>query len=102
MNTIYYHRGINAITYACDYFGANHVSSKIINGTTSIRSCPEKCTVCQDAIDKRDYFGLRWRNEDGYTTCGVCKEKLGCRAVCEVCFCTKCHENYSACNCKDN
>ena len=96
------HREINAITCMCAYFGANHLCSKIMNGTISISSCPDKYPVCQDAIERRDYFGLRWQNEDGYTTCGVCKEKLGCRAVCEVCFCTKCHGDYCACRCREN
>ena len=86
----------------CAYFGANHLCSKIMNGTISISSCPDKYPVCQDAIDKRDCFGLRWQNEDGYTTCGVCKEKLGCQAICEVCFCTKCRADYSACRCREN
>ena len=85
----------------CGYFGANHVCSKIMNGAMSISSCSDKYPVCPDAIDKRDYFGLRWQNEDGYTTCGVCKEKLGSWAVCEVCFCSKCHGDYSACRCRE-
>ena len=37
--------------------------------------------LCQDAVDKFEYFDLRCqKNDDGYTACGVCNEKLECRA----------------------
>ena len=45
------------------------------------------------------------KNEDGYTVCRMCREKLGFWDICEVSFCTickkekECYERYS--NCKD-
>ena len=99
MNTFYCHRDIDAVTCVCvcvfvcvcvcvcvcmcvcGYFGTNHACSKIINGKISISPCPDECPVCQDAIDKCEYFDLRCqKNDDGYTACGVCNEKLECRA----------------------
>ena len=100
--TLYCHREINSITCVCSYLGTSHSCDYVINGTITIRSCPNNCKVCQKEEDKREYYNLRWKkNEDGYTVCGVCNEKLGCQAICENCFCTKCEKEkgYSSCEC---
>ena len=58
-------------------------------------TCLSKCYF------KREYFDLRWaKNEDGYTICGICRVKLGCRAICETYFWTKYHEDHSVCSCR--
>ena len=63
----------------------------VINGTITIDSCPENCKVYQEEVAKREYYDCRWQvNKDKYSVCGMCREKLGCRAICKVCFCTRC------------
>ena len=33
------------------------------------------------------YYDCRWqKNDDGYTVCGVCMEKVECQAICRTCF----------------
>lgn len=85
--TLYCHREINSITCICGYLGTNHPCDFVINGTITIPQCPDNCDICQEKVDKCEYYDLRWqKNEDGYTVCGVCREKLGCQAICENCF----------------
>ena len=63
----------------------------VINGPITIDSCPENCKVYQEEVAKREYYDCRWQvNEEEYSVCGMCTEKLGCRAISKVCFCTRC------------
>ena len=62
----------------------------------------DNCKVCQEEVDQREYYDVRWqKNEDRYTICGMYREKLGCQAIYENCFCTRCkkEERYSSCEC---
>ena len=89
----------------CVYVGTCHACDHVINGTTTICLCPGNYKVCQEEVYKREYYDCRWqKNEDGYTVCGMCMEKLGCQAICEACFGTRCEKEkkgYSSCeNCE--
>ena len=99
---LYCHRKINSITCVCGYVGTNHTCDHVINGTITICPSPGNCKVFQEEVEKSEYYYCRWqKNEDGYTVCGMCMEKLGCRTICEACFCTRCEEKerkgYSGC-----
>lgn len=37
-------------------------------------------------------FAEGQKNENGYTCCGMCREKLGFWDICEVYFCKRCKE----------
>ena len=89
--TLYSNIKINSVTCICGYVGTYHTCDHVMNGTITIVSCPDNCKVCQKEVDKREYYDCRCQeNEDGYTVWGACREKLGCRAICEVYFCTRC------------
>ena len=90
---LYCHRKIKSITCVCIYVGTYHACDQVINRTITICPCPDSFKVCQEEVDKREYYDCRWqKNEDGYTVCGMCMEKLGCRTICEACFCTRCEK----------
>ena len=77
----------------CGYVGTYHACDYVINGTITICPCPDNCKVCQEEVINREYYDCRWqKNEDGYTVCGMCMEKSGCRAICEACFYTRCEK----------
>ena len=98
---LYYHRKINSITCICGYVGTYHACDHVINGTITICPCPDNCKVSQEEVVKREYYDCRLqKNEGGYTVCRMCMEKLGCRTICKVCFCTRCKkekQGYSSC-----
>ena len=98
---IHCHRKINSIMCVCGYVGTYHACDHVINGTITICPCPDNCKVCQEEIDKCEYYDGRWqKKKDGYTVCGMCMEKLGCWAICEACFCTRSEKEkkgYSSC-----
>ena len=83
---IHCHRKINSIMCVCGYVGTYHACDHVINGTITICPCPDNCKVCQEEIDKCEYYDGRWqkKKKDGYTVCGMCMEKLGCWAICEA------------------
>ena len=98
---LYCQKKINFITCICGNVGTYHACDHVIYGTITISSCPENCKVCQEEVDKREYYDYRWqKNEAGYIVCGMCMEKLGCRAIREACFCSRCEKEkigYSRC-----
>ena len=48
--------------------------------------------VCQE-VDKHKYYNFRWqKSKDRYAVCGMCREKLGFRVICEACFYTRCEK----------
>ena len=99
--TLYCHRKINSFMCICGYAETYHTCDHVIDGAITIHSCPDNCKVCQEEIDKRKYYDYRWQeSEGGCTSCEICSEKLGCRVICEVCFCIRCKkekETYSSC-----
>ena len=57
----------------------------VINGTIVKRPCLDDFKVCQEEVDKREYYDLRYQqNEDGYTVCRVCRGHLGCQAIYKI------------------
>lgn len=57
--------------------GTYHTCDHVKDGTITVHSCSDNCKVCQEEIGKPEYFDCRWKeNEDGYTGCGICREKL--------------------------
>ena len=100
--TLCCHREINFITCVCSYLGTDHSCNHVINGNITIRPCLDDCKVCQEEVDKREYYDLKQQqNEDRYIVCGVCRGNLVCQAICENCFCTRCkkEKGYSSCEC---
>ena len=50
-------------------------------------SCQENCELCAKEIERKGYSSTIWKkNEDGYSMCGTCYNKLGCDPICESCF----------------
>lgn len=62
--------------------GIYNASNLVVTGTITVDTCPKICNIFQ-----------KWQdNEDGCTVCGMFREKLGFRDICNVCFCTKSKE----------
>ena len=81
------------MTCICGYVGIYHTCDLVINGSITIDPCPDNSKFCQGEVDKREYYDCRWQeNEDGYIVCRMCRKKLGRKAICEVCFCTRCRK----------
>ena len=82
-----YHKELNMFNCFCRYFGLYHHCTRKIKGIFSIVSCPEGCKLCEKELDRKEYNALRWKtNEDGYSVCGTCYDKLP-GPICGNCFC---------------
>ena len=57
---LYCHRKVNSITCACGYVGTYNACDHIINGTINIYPSPDNCNVCQEEVEKREYYNCRW------------------------------------------
>ena len=88
-----HHKELNMFNCFCGYFGLFHHCTGKIKCTLSIVSCPEGCKLCEKELDRKEYNSLRWkRNEDGYSVCGTCYDKLS-GSICESCFCVSCYSS---------
>ena len=87
---LYCHRKNSFIACVCGNAATYGTCDHVINGTIAICPCPGNYKVCQEEVDKHEYYDCRWqKNEDGYIVFGMCMEKLGCGTIWEACFCTR-------------
>ena len=86
-----YHKELNMFNCFCGYSGLYHHCTRKIKGTLNIVSCPEVCKLCEKELDRKEYNASRWKtNEDGYSVCGTCYNKLP-GPIRENCFCRVCN-----------
>ena len=89
-----YHKELNMFNWHCAYFGLFHHCTRKINGTINIASCPNSCSFFEKELERKEYSSFRWKvNEDGYSICGTCFDKLSDRPICENCFYASCYSS---------
>ena len=89
-----YHKELNMFNWHCGYFGLFHYCTRKIKGTINIVSCPNGCSFCEKELERKEYNSFRWKvNEDVYSICGTCFDKLSDRPICENCFCASCYSS---------
>lgn len=96
-----YYKELNMFNCSCGYFGLFHHCTRKIRGTICIVSCETGCVLCEKEGDRKEYNAFRWKvNEDGYSICGTCLNKLGDKPICENCFCSVCYSSVDQkCDC---
>lgn len=81
-----YHKELNMFNCFCGYLGLFHHGTRKIRGTISIVSCETGCKLCEKEHDRKEYNAFPWKlNEDRYSVCGTCYEKLSDNPICENC-----------------
>ena len=97
MSTIYelvYHEALNLFHCFCGYMGLFHHCTRKIKGSINIVNCLADCKLCEKEAKRKEYNSFRCTtNEDGYSVCWTCYEKLADRPICENCFCASCYSS---------
>ena len=57
--TLYYYREVNSITCICGYVKTCHTGDLVIYGAITIDPCTGNCQVCQEEVEKGDYYNCR-------------------------------------------
>ena len=77
-HALYCNRQVNLITCICGYVETYHACDHVINRTIIIYYCPANCKVCQENINRLEYYDCKWWiNKDGYAVCEMYRENLG-------------------------
>ena len=104
MSTVYeiiYHKELKMFNCFCGYMGLFHHCTRKIRGLIKFVRCPNDCKLCEKEADRKEHNSFYWKqNEDGYTVCGTCYDKLGDNPICTDCFCALCYSSLSEkCSC---